>query len=169
MSAGKAGLHAPSHCPCMSVSRHTHVRAADRGHRGSTCVYTKTKPVLKSPVQKTCLHVESGCILGSPFYFRKEIEVKGEKQLVSWCVCVCGGLRAEGGLGVTVHLRFMARAMHSSGGSGQKACTGSHDNTSPWVVHVQLCVSPPPHSGNELCGPASGINSKLKRLLLQKP
>lgn len=102
MSAGKAGLHAPSHCPCMSVSRHTHVRAADRGHRGSTCVYTKTKPVLKSPVQKTCLHVESGCILGSPFYFRKEIEVKGEKQLVSWCVCVWGGLRAEGGLGVTV-------------------------------------------------------------------
>lgn len=84
-------------------------------------MYTKTKPVLKSPVQKTCLHVESGCILGSPFYFRKEIEVKGEKQLVSWCVCVGGAFGQKGAWTLLYHLRFMARAMHSSGGSGQKA------------------------------------------------
>lgn len=118
---------------------------ADGGHRGSQCVYTKTKPVLQSPVQKACLQVEFGCVLGSLLYFRKEIKVKAGKQSV--CGALPPGRRGPGHYCTTSRSRPMPCRLLG-------ALEGSHDNTSPWEAHVQLAVHSPPNSGNtELCGP----------------
>lgn len=115
---------------------------ADGGHRGSPCVYTKTKPVLQSPVQKACLQVEFGCILGSLLYFRKEIKVKGEKQSV--CGALPPGRRGPGYYCTISHPRPMPCMLLG-------ALEGSHDNTSPWEVHVQLYI---PHPTQETLGSA---------------